>query len=239
LDKADALREKRRQSLAQLDTLLQSVFLDMFGDPVTNPKGWPKGTIRDLVSEVNYGTSSKAGEQGQFPILRMNNITYQGGWNFDALKYIDLSATEQNKYLAKKGDLLFNRTNSKELVGKTAVYRRDEPMAIAGYLIRVRGNNDCNTEYLSGVLNSSYGKLTLLNMCKSIIGMANINAQELQSIPILKPPKHLQDEYAAIVAKIEANKATLQTSLEKSNALFQSLQQRAFTGELFAEDTHA
>lgn len=236
LDKADSLRERRRQAIAKLDELLQSVFIDMFGDPVTNPKGWPKVTIRDLVSEVNYGTSSKAGEHGQFPILRMNNITYKGGWNFSDLKYIDLAEKEHSKYLVQRGDLLFNRTNSKELVGKTAVYRRDEPMAIAGYLIRVRGNKECNTEYLSGFLNSSYGKLTLLNMCKSIIGMANINAQELQSIPILKPPKKLQDEFASIVSKIEANKETLKASLEKTNIFFTTLQQRAFTGELFPEE---
>jgi len=237
LDKADSLREHRRQAIAKLDELLKSIFLDMFGDPVTNLKGWPKVTIRDLVSEVNYGTSSKAGEQGQFPILRMNNITYTGGWNFSDLKYIDLTEKEHSKYLVQRGDLLFNRTNSKELVGKTAVYRRDESMAIAGYLIRVRGNEECNTEYLSGFLNSNYGKLTLLNMCKSIIGMANINAQELQSIPILKPPKKLQDEFASIVSKIEANKETLKTSLEKTNSFFTTLQQRAFTGELFPEES--
>ncbi|TOB37490.1 restriction endonuclease subunit S, partial [Vibrio parahaemolyticus] len=142
LDKADAIRQKRKQAIDLADEFLRSVFLDMFGDPVTNPKGWEVGTIRDLVSSVNYGSSAKASEtDGEFPILRMGNITYEGKWNFTDLKYIDLNDKDQIKYLAHRNDLLFNRTNSKELVGKTAVFDEDDPMAIAGYLIRVRTND--------------------------------------------------------------------------------------------------
>lgn len=233
LDCADALREKRRRALQKLDTLLQSVFLEMFGDPVKNPKGWERATIRDLVSSVNYGTSEKAGQDGEFQILRMNNITFQGGWNFSDLKYIDLSENDQKKYLVKKGDILFNRTNSKELVGKTAVYREDYEMAFAGYLIRIRTNAENNPEYISAFLNSRYGKMILNNMCKNIIGMANINAQELQDIPILKPPIELQNRFASIIAEVERIKAKLKNNLEKNENLFQSLQQKAFKGELF------
>jgi type I restriction enzyme S subunit len=177
LDKADAIRRKRQQAIQLADEFLRSVFLDMFGDPVTNPKGFPVGTIRELVGSVNYGTSAKASEEyGEYPILRMGNITYGGGWDLRELKYIDISDTDKSKYLAQKGDLIFNRTNSRELVGKTAVYEGNVPMAIAGYLIRVRPNEKTNTYYLSGYLNSKHGKSTLLNMGKSIVGMANINA---------------------------------------------------------------
>ncbi|WP_226980231.1 restriction endonuclease subunit S [Vibrio navarrensis] len=191
LDKADAIRQKRKQAIDLADEFLRSVFLDMFGDPVTNPKGFSVGTIRDIVSTVNYGTSGKASEtDGEFLILRMGNITYKGGWDFSDLKYIDLDDKDQGKYLARKNDLLFNRTNSKELVGKTAVFNESRPMAIAGYLIRVRTNELGNPWYISGYLNSSHGKQTLLNMCKSIVGMANINAQELQDIKISRSCYH-------------------------------------------------
>lgn len=233
LDKADALREKRRLVLQKLDLLLQSVFLEMFGDPVKNPKGWERATIRDLVSSVNYGTSEKAGQVGEFPILRMNNITYQGSWNFTDLKYIDLSEKDRKKYLVKRGDILFNRTNSKELVGKTAVYRETAEIAFAGYLIRVRTNAENNPEYISAFLNSRYGKLILNNMCKNIIGMANINAQELQDISLPKPPTELQNKFASIVEQVEKNKKKLKISLQQTENLFQSLQQKAFKGELF------
>ena len=204
LDKADSLRRKRQDAIRLADEFLRAVFIDMFGDPETNPKSFDKGTIRDLVSSANYGTSEKASEQiGQFPILRMNNITYKGGWDFSSLKYVDLDEASAHKYLAQKGDLLFNRTNSKELVGKTAVYMRDEPMAIAGYLVRVRMNEHGNSHYVSGYLNSKHGKRTLEARAKSIVGMANINAQEMQDIPLLLPPIDLQDKYAGIVDAVQ------------------------------------
>lgn len=234
LDKADAIRQKRKQAIELADEFLRSVFLDMFGDPVTNPKGFPIGTIRDLVSSVNYGTSGKASEdKGEFPILRMGNITYQGGWNLTNLKYIDLEEKDKPKYLTQKGDLLFNRTNSKELVGKTAVYDFDEPMAIAGYLIRVRVNPKlANSWFISGYLNSQHGKQTLLGMCKAIVGMANINAQELQDIAILCPPIELQDKYASIVTKVKSRIKNNDKSLSELNQLFNSLSQKAFSGKL-------
>ncbi|WP_318478821.1 restriction endonuclease subunit S [Photobacterium leiognathi] len=233
LDKADAIRQKRKQAIELADEFLRSVFLDMFGDPVTNPKGFQIGTIRDIVSTVNYGTSGKASEiDGEFPILRMGNITYKGGWDFSDLKYIDLDDKDQGKYLASKNDLLFNRTNSKELVGKTAVFNESKPMAIAGYLIRVRANDLGNPWYISGYLNSSHGKQTLLNMCKSIVGMANINAQELQDIKILLPPVELQNKYESIVKEVNKRVSCHYESLKELQTLFNALSQKAFSGQL-------
>lgn len=223
LDKADAIRQKREQAIKLPDDFLRAKFLEMFGTPANNIHRFPKGTIRDLVDSVNYGTSAKASiDSGEYPILRMGNITYQGRWDFTDLKYLDLSVKEKDKYLVKEGDLLFNRTNSKELVGKTAVYEEDRPMAFAGYLIRVRPNSIGNNYYISGYLNSIHGKITLMNMCKSIVGMANINAQELQNIEILIPPKHLQDEYEIIYKKIKKglsiyDKSAMQLQLLASN----------------------
>ncbi|EFN8023693.1 restriction endonuclease [Escherichia coli] len=223
LDKADAIRQKREQAIKLADDFLRAKFLEMFGTPANNIHRFPKGTIRDLVDSVNYGTSAKASiDSGEYPILRMGNITYQGRWDFTDLKYLDLSVKEKDKYLVKEGDLLFNRTNSKELVGKTAVYEEDRPMAFAGYLIRVRPNSIGNNYYISGYLNSIHGKITLMNMCKSIVGMANINAQELQNIEILIPPKHLQDEYEIIYKKIKKglsiyDKSAMQLQLLASN----------------------
>ncbi|EJF10590.1 restriction endonuclease subunit S [Pontibacter sp. BAB1700] len=239
LDKADRLRQKDRQLLQHYDQLLQSVFLDMFGDPVRNEKGWERGTIRDIITEAKYGTSKPAELEGEYPYLRMNNLTYSGSMDFTDLKYINLEAKERDKYLVKKGDLLFNRTNSKELVGKTAVYRSDTEMAIAGYLIRVRTNERANTDYISGYLNSLHGKDTLRGMSKSIVGMANINAQELQDIKILIPPKALQDKYAGIVEKVEEMKHTAIRGIDKSETLFQSLLQKAFKGELTLREVAA
>ena len=233
LDQADQLRKQAQQMETELSALAQSVFLEMFGDPELNPKGWAKVTIRDLITEVKYGSSEKASEtDGLYPILRMNNITYSGDWDFSSLKYIDLSESEKDKYLVKKGDILFNRTNSKELVGKTAVYRLDKEMAYAGYLIRMRCNEFSNPEYIAAYLNSAHGKKTLMNMCKSIIGMANINAQELQNIEILKPPKSLQDMYANKLEKLRVLFDKNREKKQELDLLFNALVQKAFKGEL-------
>jgi type I restriction enzyme, S subunit len=233
LDAADILRAKRREALARLDDLLQSTFLDMFGDPVTNPKGWEEGLIGDLLESANYGTSKKADPNlGAYPVLRMNNITYSGEWNFTDLKYIDLEEKDLPKHLVHKGQILFNRTNSKELVGKTAVFRENEPMAFAGYLVRAIMNDRNDPEYLGAFMNTPQIKKYLQNKCNNIVGMANINAKKFQKIPIPLPPLDLQQRFAEIVSSVEEQKAKMRKHLEQLDDLFASLQQRAFRGDL-------
>jgi type I restriction enzyme, S subunit len=232
LDKADALRRKDRELLQQYDALAQAIFIEMFGDPVRNERGWKVGTIREMASEVKYGTSSPAESQGDYVYLRMNNITYGGEWDFKDLKYISVSSENKPKYVLKKHDLVFNRTNSKELVGKTAVYDQEQEMIIAGYLIRVRTNAYGNPYYISGFLNSKIGKSILFNMCKSIIGMANINAQELQNIQLQIPPIELQNEYQLRIEAIKGLKQNVLAAQQQSETLFQSLLQGAFSGRL-------
>lgn len=231
LDKADALRTQRRAAIAKLDEFLQSVFLDMFGDPVTNPEGWPIRRISDLLESVKYGSSAKASLEGEVPILRMNNLTYSGEMDLTDLKYITANQAEE-KYLVHPGDILFNRTNSKELVGKTAVYEGPVPMAYAGYLIRGRVFQGHVPEYISAFLNSKWGKAILRNMCKNIVGMANINAKEFGSIELPVPPSHLQARFQRSCHAIREQKRTLQRHAAHLDTLFASLQHRAFAGDL-------
>ena len=159
----------------------------------------------------------------------MNNITYSGEWNFKDLKYIDLEEKDLPKHLVHKGQILFNRTNSKELVGKTAVYRKTEPMAFAGYLVRAITNDRTDPEYVGAFMNFPTTKQFLRNKCKNIVGMANINAKEFQKIPTLLPPLDLQQRFAKIVTSVEEQKAKISMS---NWTIFASLQQRAFRGDL-------
>lgn len=232
LDQADALRAKRREALAQLDHLAQSIFVEMFGDPATNPKGWPVSRIRDLLESASYGTSERSDTSGKFPVLRMNNITRTGEMDFTDLKYMDLDDSEHERYLVKTGDVLFNRTNSAELVGKTAIFREAESMAYAGYLVRLRTNADNNAEYLAAFMNTPYTKRVLRGMCKSIIGMANINATEVQGIKIAQPPLALQVQFQQRIDSLNRVKASHRAMLIELDKLFSSLQHRAFQGEL-------
>ena len=204
----------------------------MFGDPATNPKGWPVRTIRDFLESASYGTSEKAEATGEFPVLRMSNITRTGEMDFAELKYMDLKEDQHERYLVRTGDVLFNRTNSAELVGKTAIYREANPMAYAGYLIRLRVNRKYEPEYLAAFLNTVYSKRVLRSMCKSIIGMANINATELQALRIPVPPHPVQHEFAGCIAAVEKLKATHRISLIEQDDLFTTVQQHAFRGDL-------
>lgn len=233
LDTADSIRRKRRETVLLADKFLRSAFLKIFGNPNKNPHGWSLGTIRNLVSEVKYGTSQKASTQKKkYKILRMGNITYSGQLDIRDLKYVDIEPELTDKYTVKKDDILFNRTNSKELVGKTTVFDLEEPFAYAGYLVRARVNEHADPYYISGYLNSDYGKSILQSICKSIVGMANINAQEFQNIPILIPPIERQKEYRRVVESVKKQTHKWQTALNESELLFASLSQQAFQGKL-------
>jgi len=231
LDQADELLAKRRQTITLLDDLAQTIFLDMFGNPAINPKGWEIRTVGDLIESATYGSSQKAHMTGDFPVLRMGNLTAQGRIDLSDLKYLPKSEVGE-RHIVRKGDVLFNRTNSADLVGKTAVFRESVPMAYAGYLVRVRANPQNHPEYISAFLNSGYGKKILRNMCKSIIGMANINARELQSIRIPAAPLELQQEFARRLQATERQRAAHLSHLEALDELFTSLQAKAFRGEL-------
>lgn len=232
LNKAERLINTRKENIELLDTFLKNTFLEIFGNPILNDFGFTKGSIRDVVKEVKYGTSKSADSQGRYRYLRMNNIDSNGYMDYSDLKHIDLDKKEIEKYSVTKGDLLFNRTNSKELVGKTGVYSKNEKMIIAGYLLRVRTNEKANAWYLWGYLNSVYGKKALSKMSKSIVGMANINALEFQNIKILIPPVTLQNRFADIVQKTNAIRDNLVFNLNDLQYLYNSLSDQAFKGYL-------
>lgn len=234
LDKSQELIDKRKKQIEELDLLIKSKFIEMFGDPVKNPLEWQKGKIADIIVKTQYGTSNKSDEfNGDFKVLRMNNITYDGNWDFTSIKYINLDEKEQKKYLVYKGEVLFNRTNSKELVGKTAVYKEDEPMAYAGYLVKAIPNERANGEFISAYMNTKYVKDKLLNMAKNIVGMANINAEEFKKIDVYIPPIELQNQFADFVKQVDKLKFEMEKSLKELEDNFNSLMQKAFKGELF------
>jgi type I restriction enzyme S subunit len=163
----------------------------------------------------------------------MNNITRSGDLALSELKYMDLPPALRDRYLVKAGDVLFNRTNSPELVGKTGMIPEGtRPMAYAGYLVRLRVNSENEPTYLWQFLNTFHAKRVLRGMCKSIIGMANINATEIQSMKLPVPPLEQQRLYAARLRAIARHEAALQRSQSVLNELFASLQQRAFSGSL-------
>lgn len=228
LDKAVTNLDNSRKSLKALNTFLPNLFESSF-----NRGNRTITSIGSYLAQTQYGTGAKAGESGTFPILRMGNITFEGQIDFSDLKFIDLDPSEFVKYTLKTGDILFNRTNSKDLVGKTAVYYGEEgSFAYAGYLVRCRANSNSTPEYISGYLNSPTGKAVLRNAAKSIVGMANINAKELQRLPIPEADPVEQRQWAEFAQEIHNLSDKLKKQVTLHHELYESLSARAFTGEL-------
>lgn len=218
----------RQQELQKLDDLIKARFVEMFGDPIENPKNWKITTVGDIVTEVRYGTSKPAVEGGQYPYLRMNNLTADGHLDLHDLKYIDISDEEIEKCVVRTGDVLFNRTNSIDLVGKTALFDLPEEMVIAGYIIRIRLKKNMLPEVFSEYMNLKALKDILRSMAKGAVNQANINAQELQSIKIYLPDIELQKQFVTIRTQIDKSKATVQKALDETQLLFDSLMQQYF-----------
>ena len=179
-----------------------------------NPKGWDVVKIGDIATEVKYGTSLPAVEGGKYPYLRMNNMTNDGHLDLSNLKYIYVPDDEIEKCIVRKGDVLFNRTNSVELVGKTCVFDLDEEMIIAGYIIRVRIHETMLPIIFSNYMNTDVIKQYLRKIAKGAVNQANINAKELQAIQIYLPPLDLQNQFADFVAQVDKSKLVAQKSLK-------------------------
>ncbi len=228
LGKIEAIVAARQRQLQKLDELVKARFIEIFGIYPANPKGWETGTIRDVVSDVRYGSSRPAVDGGKYPYLRMNNITYGGELDLSDTKRIDIPDNELDKCTVRRGDVLFNRTNSKELVGKTCVYNRDDMMVLAGFVIRVRVSERILPEFLSEFLNTEFSKQMLLAMCKTAIGQANINAQEMQNIGLYLPPIELQRKFVQFKEQTDKSKVAVQKALDEAQLLFDSLMQKYF-----------
>lgn len=198
----DSLLHRRRNQVNELDNLVKSRFNEMFLE-----MNFPREKLGNLVEDVRYGTSLPATPNGKYGYLRMNNITETGKLNIQNLKYIDVPEKDYAKCVVKKGDVLFNRTNSIELVGKTCVYELDYDMIIAGYIIRVRTKQDIlKPIFLSSFLNLKSTKNFLRNIAKGAVNQAHINAKELQKISIPLPPLPLQNEFPAFVKEVDKSK---------------------------------
>ena len=213
-DQIDILNQRNER----LDTLVKSRFVEMFGG-----SGWPVATVGSLATDIRYGTSKKASDCGQFVYLRMNNMTDGGGLDFGDVKHIDLSGAELEKCQVVDGDLLFNRTNSREKVGKTAVFHAKEPMVIAGYIIRVRLGDRIKPDFLAAYMNLPTTKAMLRSIARGAVHQANINSRELSAIEVPVPPICLQDSFLSFVAEVDKSRFNLLKAYGSIIALFRVL----------------
>lgn len=221
-------KEAYKNLISATDDLVKSQFIEMFGLPSENRHGYEVGLVGDVVCDVHYGTSKKASDDGKYTYLRMNNITFSGELDLTDTKRINVSDKDLAGCVVKRGDVLFNRTNSRDLVGKTCVFNLDEPMVIAGYIIRLRMNGCVIPEYLSTFLNLDSSKKMLYSMAKGAVGQANINAQEVQAIELVIPPREAQLPFKSIVEQSDKSKFAAQQALTEIVAAQKALMKKIF-----------
>ena len=219
----DATKKSYQELISATDELVKSQFIEMFGLPTENTHSYEIGRIGDVVCDVHYGTSKKASDDGEYTYLRMNNITYDGELDLSDTKRISVPDKELAGCIVKKGDVLFNRTNSRDLVGKTCAFNLDVPMIIAGYIIRLRMNGRVVPEYLSTFLNLSSSKRMLFDMAKGAVGQANINAQEVQAIELVIPPMETQKTFQMLVEQSNKSKSELEQTLAELIATYKRI----------------
>ena len=199
------------------------------------PKGWKLVRLGDLVLRVQYGISKAMNTEGVgYPIIRMNNITYDGQLDLTELKYVNIDEKTAKKYILSKGDLLFNRTNSKELVGKTAVFNQDGEFVFASYIIRVVIDpNKALPEYVCAFLNSKEGKEILFKMARPAVQMANINAKELCRIKIplapLEEQKRIVTRVEKLRSKIKEARRLRKLAKEETEKIMQAALHKVFS----------
>lgn len=216
-------KEAYQELLLQTDNLVKSQFIEMFGLPENNAHRFDVGVIGDVVKDVHYGTAKKAIDKGKYIYLRMNNITYDGELDLSDIKRIDVPDKDLPGCMVQRGDVLFNRTNSKDLVGKTCCFSDDEPMIIAGYIIRLRMNGKVLPEYLSVFMNLERSKKMLYSMAKGAVGQANINAKEVQSIEIVIPPMDIQNSFLTLSRQSDKSKFELKEAIKSCDALMKAI----------------
>jgi type I restriction enzyme S subunit len=234
LDRAEALRAKRRAALAQLDSLTQSLFLDLFGDPATNPKGWPVTTLGDaLVAIRNGANAEQRTEPGGWPITRIETIA-DGTINMQRVRWIEPDDSLTDGFQLQPGDILFSHINSVEHIAKTALYSGVPTPLIHGInLLRLRPKLDSvDPVWLLHLLKHDVVRTHFRTRCKRAVNQASLNQPDIKSLGTFLPPISLQREFARRVTAVEALKTAQRASLAELDALFATLQHRAFRGEL-------
>ena len=236
LDQADALRAKRREALAQLDSLTQSIFIEMFGDPATNSLGWKLFGIGDL-ADVQGGlqvTTARRDLPLEVPYLRVANV-YRRYLQLDEIKTIRATPAEVSRTTLKEGDLLVveGHGNPKE-IGRSALWDGSIPQCVhQNHLIRVRFDaGKVVPVYACEYLNSSGGRRHLVKAGKSTSGLNTISVSDVRVAPVALPPLALQQTFATRIQAVESLKTTHSAALAELDALFASLQHRAFAGQL-------
>jgi len=237
LDHADALRVKRREVLARLDELTQSIFIDMFGDPVANERNWPAGNVGDFVDRFEGGKNivGSGDSVDGYRVLKVSAVTSLS-YRESESKPLPEGYVPPSNHMVQRGDLLFSRANTSELVGATAlVTETDGRTALPDKLWRFKWKNEATAVpgYVAALFQRPSFRRRVSDRATGSSGsMKNISQGKVLSIPLGIPPVELQVKFESLRVEVDSMKSGHRTALAELDALFSSLQSRAFRGEL-------
>ena len=231
LDKADAIRRKQQQAIDLCDQFLKALFIDMFGDPATNPKGWEVKKLEEITHKITDGTHKTPVYMSEgVKFISAKNINKDASINWQDTKFI---SSEEHEFLFKrcnveKGDVVLTKSGS---LGTAAIINVDFDFSLFESLALIKPKSEILNVYLKQLLNLDAFKRIYDSSTKGV-AIKHLHLKEIRSFPIVLPPLDLQNKFAEIVKKTEAKKAKMQKSLERLNDNFNALSQKAFKGEL-------
>ncbi len=236
LEKCDRLRRTRRYSLQLSETFLQSVFLEMFGNLITNQMGWfikNLDDVADIASGVTKGQKFNGKQSVQVPYMRVANVQ-DGYLDLTDIKLIEALPQEVEQLKLQKGDILMTEGGDYDKLGRGAIWHGQIENCIhQNHIFRVRTNRKIILpDFFAKLLLTQYTKLYFLQCSKQTTNLATINMTQLKALPIPLPPLPLQEKFAQIVQKHERFRTQQREAERQAEHLFQTLLHRAFRGEL-------
>lgn len=237
LDRVRNVIACRNQELQKLDDLVRARFVEMFGDPVTNPKGWPVKKLKELSIQINSGNTPKGGaenyvEEG-ITFFRSQNV-WKDRLEMDDIAYIDAEThASMKKSSLKHGDILMTKTGrintENSSLGRAALYEGEDDKAnVNGHVYFIRLKPGINNKFVLRILVSPEYRDLIRSVCVGGIDKRQLNKEHIEDFPIICPPADMVNEYIALAERIAKSKAAVQKALDQTQQLFDSLMQEYF-----------
>lgn len=241
LDKADSVRRKRQQAIQLADDFLRSVFLDMFGDPISNPKGWEVKKLKEISSKISSGNTPKGGSRNYvdegITFMRSQNV-WKNKLLLDDVVYIDEKTHESmSKSSLKRKDILMTKTGrintENSSLGRAALYLGEDGKAnLNGHVYFIRLVENILHEFVVFILTTIEYRDYIRSVCVGGIDKRQLNKNHLEEFPIIYPPKKMQEQFVKKVNVARNMLEKAKSGLKESEQIFNGLSQKAFSGEL-------
>jgi type I restriction enzyme S subunit len=233
LDRAAEIRRRADAARARARAIVPALFLDMFGDPASNPKGWPQVRFGDVVAEFRYGTNQKCHDTqsaDDVAVLRIPNVI-GGRIDWSQLKYARLSEKERTKTDLRAGDVLFVRTNGNpEYIGRCATFKGGRTASYASYLIRARLSQDVLPTFVISHFNHEQYRPLVVRAGRTTAGNYNLSTEGLGALSVMFPPIPIQTAFAQQAQRIQATARALDTAATRAEAMAAALSAEVFEG---------